>query len=412
MRDDLRAYQYVAPNLSLFERLYLDQFWTRCAEYYPNWLAPNMITFVGFLFASVGLTCLFLGSPGLGGACPPWALRVVAVSIFMYQTMDGSDGKQARRTKSGTPLGELFDHGVDAIVTCFFWCVSTELLAVRMDNASFPLFGVLSQLTFFMSNLVLLHTGRQHYQQMDAQELQFALYSTAMVVSFFGTAATVLTWHIPMPESVVSLWSLGPPILFGEEGVDFNRNHRAPGSIALNRVLLQVGTWGMISSVCFSFANIAMHYVRMGGGVRPITQNGRGIGQLLLQLASMALICAFSILSWVGLVAEGAGPAGMLLYWAMTTLSYGDLVFHVLCTRTAQTPFPLPYQSRGILCLAIFSALTQIHGGGWVIQYLRVGMLAANGGMVMHYAISMGTALCDALNIRFFFIQSDSSKRK
>jgi phosphatidylglycerophosphate synthase len=31
------------------------------------------------------------------------------------QTFDAVDGKQARRTNSSSPLGELFDHGCDAL---------------------------------------------------------------------------------------------------------------------------------------------------------------------------------------------------------------------------------------------------------------------------------------------------------
>ena len=30
---------------------------------------------------------------------------------------DGTDGKQARRTKTSGPLGELFDHGIDSLAT-------------------------------------------------------------------------------------------------------------------------------------------------------------------------------------------------------------------------------------------------------------------------------------------------------
>jgi phosphatidylglycerophosphate synthase len=29
----------------------------------------------------------------------------------MYQTLDAVDGKQARRTGTSSPLGQLFDHG-------------------------------------------------------------------------------------------------------------------------------------------------------------------------------------------------------------------------------------------------------------------------------------------------------------
>jgi ethanolaminephosphotransferase len=32
---------------------------------------------------------------------------------------DGTDGKQARRTQSSSPLGELFDHGLDSWATLF-----------------------------------------------------------------------------------------------------------------------------------------------------------------------------------------------------------------------------------------------------------------------------------------------------
>lgn len=34
--------------------------------------------------------------------------------------VDGVDGKQARRTNSSTPLGELFDHGLDSWACVFF----------------------------------------------------------------------------------------------------------------------------------------------------------------------------------------------------------------------------------------------------------------------------------------------------
>lgn len=40
-----------------------------------------------------------------------------AVGLFLYQTFDAVDGSQARRTRQSGPLGELFDHGVDAVNT-------------------------------------------------------------------------------------------------------------------------------------------------------------------------------------------------------------------------------------------------------------------------------------------------------
>lgn len=40
-----------------------------------------------------------------------------AIGLFIYQTLDAIDGKQARRTNSSSPLGELFDHGCDSLST-------------------------------------------------------------------------------------------------------------------------------------------------------------------------------------------------------------------------------------------------------------------------------------------------------
>ena len=39
------------------------------------------------------------------------------ITLFLYQTLDAVDGKQARRTRSSSALGQLFDHGCDALST-------------------------------------------------------------------------------------------------------------------------------------------------------------------------------------------------------------------------------------------------------------------------------------------------------
>ena len=42
---------------------------------------------------------------------------LAGLGLFIYQSLDAIDGKQARRTKQATPLGELFDHGCDSVST-------------------------------------------------------------------------------------------------------------------------------------------------------------------------------------------------------------------------------------------------------------------------------------------------------
>lgn len=61
---------------------------------------------------------------------PRWACALCALGLFIYQSLDAIDGKQARRTNSSSPLGELFDHGCDSISTIFVAlsaCLSAQL---------------------------------------------------------------------------------------------------------------------------------------------------------------------------------------------------------------------------------------------------------------------------------------------
>lgn len=57
---------------------------------------------------------------------PSWAYLQAALGLFVYQTLDATDGKQARRTGSSSPLGELFDHGCDSMAQGFFNCCFTR----------------------------------------------------------------------------------------------------------------------------------------------------------------------------------------------------------------------------------------------------------------------------------------------
>lgn len=46
---------------------------------------------------------------------PRWVYLLSAFSVWIYCQLDCIDGKQARRTKTSSPLGQLFDHGCDAL---------------------------------------------------------------------------------------------------------------------------------------------------------------------------------------------------------------------------------------------------------------------------------------------------------
>ena len=170
--ESLKTYKYRSPNLSLFERLFLDDFWGWLPGHvYPAWLAPNAITCAG-LGAIAGMTALVLRkSPDLAGAAPRWVYGVCGASVWLYQTLDGSDGKQARATKSGSALGEVMDHGVDALATVLITVSSMDMAAFGASSWCTWTPVLTSCAGFYLSNMVLIHKGRQDFQEVDIQEM-------------------------------------------------------------------------------------------------------------------------------------------------------------------------------------------------------------------------------------------------
>ena len=76
--------------------------------------------------------------------------------------LDGIDGKQARRTQTSSPLGELFDHGVDSWSTLFMPVGLYSLFgrgdySIEVDRAFYVISGVI--VTFIVSHWEKYNTG-------------------------------------------------------------------------------------------------------------------------------------------------------------------------------------------------------------------------------------------------------------
>lgn len=115
----LHKYKYSGVDHSYVAKYILQPFWTRFVHVFPLWMPPNMITLIGFMFLLTSALLGYLYSPRLDSPPPRWVHFMHGLLLFLYQTFDAVDGKQARRTNSSSPLGELFDHGCDALACAF-----------------------------------------------------------------------------------------------------------------------------------------------------------------------------------------------------------------------------------------------------------------------------------------------------
>lgn len=115
-RKKVLEYKYKPNDESLISPL-LQPYWEYCVTLLPWTMAPNVVTLIGFVAIIYHYLQTIYFCPNLTGYAPRWVFFVNAACIWWYQTLDAIDGKQARRTKSGSPLGELFDHGCDSLAS-------------------------------------------------------------------------------------------------------------------------------------------------------------------------------------------------------------------------------------------------------------------------------------------------------
>lgn len=125
--EELRKYKYKSGGYTWLDGK-MNPFWEYCAGLLPRWMAPNLVTFIGWLFVIMSYANILRYDYTFQKDIPSWTFFFSAACIFIYMTLDAIDGKQARATGSSSPLGQLFDHGCDSFSVTFFLLAIGEAL--------------------------------------------------------------------------------------------------------------------------------------------------------------------------------------------------------------------------------------------------------------------------------------------
>ncbi|XP_063218026.1 ethanolaminephosphotransferase 1 [Bacillus rossius redtenbacheri] len=164
-------YKYSALDTSPLSIYVLHPFWNWVVQFCPRWVAPNLLTFSGFLFTVLNFLIFsyydydfYASSPSHPEvpAIPGWVWLLAAVNVFLAYTLDGIDGKQARRTQTSGPLGELFDHGLDSwtavlIPVCVYSVFGRGQHSISALRFYFCLWNVF--VNFYLSHWEKYNTG-------------------------------------------------------------------------------------------------------------------------------------------------------------------------------------------------------------------------------------------------------------
>jgi len=247
--EALRHYKYCGGDHSFMYRYVLTPMNKRLIHLFPRWMAPNTITSISF-FVSIAIyaTTAFYNRR-LDQAMPPWVYVYLALSLFAYQTLDNLDGRQAVRTNSSSPLGMLFDHGVDALNASLQTCVVASLLQVGSGWKLWYLFFNFAT-AFYFTTWEEYHTGELFMGLVNGpSDGIFLCYTLSLL-----TALWPGVWALPITQVLGP--EIGAPLMSVLDKV-------MPFAVLhLHDLILVVLTVGLVPTVAWSFFAVRRHYVR------------------------------------------------------------------------------------------------------------------------------------------------------
>ncbi|XP_061108739.1 cholinephosphotransferase 1 [Conger conger] len=196
----LEEHKYSASGRSLFEPP-CQIYWNWLVQQIPTWVAPNTLTITGLVVNIFTTVILVYYCPSATEEAPSWAFILSALGLFIYQSLDAIDGKQARRTNSSSALGELFDHGCDAVSTVFV-AVGTCICCGMGAYPNWMFFcGFVGMFMFFCAHWQTYVSGTLRFGLVDVTEVQFAIIIMYLMTAFGGVGL----WDSRLPVLGIKL---------------------------------------------------------------------------------------------------------------------------------------------------------------------------------------------------------------
>lgn len=364
--ENLQLYKYSGVENSLCARLFMNDFWEFVVSKVPTWIAPNVLTLSGLIFISIAGILSMIYSPTYTEVIPSWVIFSYVILIFLYQTADNIDGKQARRTKSGSPLGELFDHGVDAIV---MGVVAMMISSVIHGGGLVAIVGsVLLIAAYWCSHWEEYHIGTLILGAITGPtELQMYIMAGFIFCGFYGTE------------------------FFAHELFGYKISFIAHTVIAI----------GSIGTVCLNALSIAKLVIN-GKSVMKITSVPQAMGQAFCHVFFLA-----SAIAWALCTRETAEkyPAWYLFAITMASAYMSQrLITQRICKEHIDQIF---VASLPMVAAAVNGACLNRFGVGISSEVTLVAVVVFSTLLEANFAVSIIRQMSAALNIHPFKVKKE-----
>ena len=191
----LKHWRYDVEDRSISTKM-LTPYWNMCASMVPDCITPNVLTLASATsnimsgFSSVAAACE--GPTSMGAS---YAL-LAAFFAFSGQTLDAIDGKHARKTGQCSPLGELWDHSLDATSGPFVAIMAGSFCVGMYSTEALWLCVLAFTVAFRAAHADALLDGVCKFLVMSSGEAGLLIDMLLVVRAYRGNRGILpLTWH-------------------------------------------------------------------------------------------------------------------------------------------------------------------------------------------------------------------------
>ncbi|KAL9955806.1 hypothetical protein ACROYT_G037189 [Oculina patagonica] len=325
------------------------------------WLAPNTITISGLAINVVTSLILIWYCPQAKGEAPGWAFILNAIGLFVYQSLDAVDGKQARRTKSASPLGELVDHGCDSVSMVIMVLAVSVALELGTQPVWMFFMSFMATFMFYCAHWQAYVSGTIKFGKVDVTELQIAGIIVFIISGIFG----------------VQVWSRQVPYF----------------DVTMKAVIFGISVCGSI----YALSTIFIQIYEGGKGKNGSTVAGTSVISPLFPIAVMIYMAY--------LTARTSSTNLFQKHPCLFVMAFGMACSKITIKLVVGCMTRSPVEFKDITMIGGILQILNIHYGSPINEYVLLWCMM---GHVMfeqlRYNFALGSQICDYLNICYFKI--------
>ncbi|KAI9323205.1 hypothetical protein BX666DRAFT_1884291 [Dichotomocladium elegans] len=313
--ENLRYYKYAATDKSLVTKYILRHYWNWAVTLFPTWMAPNLITLTGLMLMMINVVIILLYVPDLlyTDETPRWIYFSFAAGLWLYSTLDNVDGKQARRTGTSSPLGELFDHGCDALNCTFVALLQAAALGLG-HSADAAILFLVTVVGFYLSTAEEYYTGVLYLGIVNGPTEGIIASCLAFLWSGFYGAGS---WHVPLGEIESLTW--------------------LASAVGEDMTFSKLFVWGMIFFFLLTHLPVCVYSIYTATQGESFRQRFGVLVNVTYPIALYTMAIILWILSPNSTVFE---DKHWILFTITTGVMFGLMASNIILAHLTKSPFP------------------------------------------------------------------------